>query len=157
LFSEAVFLTPAIRFLIGRGIFHKVIEYEHLEKGAVFASRAIGISLEKTIKTLVVELVPGGYCLVLMPGTKTISFKKLAQAAQVKRASLVDTHTAEKITGYLVGGISPFGTRKQLPVFMAEDLFDYAEVAINGGRRGIMLIMRPSDIAIVLEAKHLKV
>jgi Cys-tRNA(Pro)/Cys-tRNA(Cys) deacylase len=150
-------LTPAIRFLKGRNIFHKVIEYEHLEKGAVFASQAIGISLEKTIKTLVVELVPGGHCLVLMPGTKTISLKKLAQVTQAKRAALVDTHTAEKITGYLVGGISPFGTRKRFPVFIAADLLDHGEVAINGGKRGIMLIMRPTDIASALAAKPLKI
>jgi Cys-tRNA(Pro)/Cys-tRNA(Cys) deacylase len=146
-------LTSAIRFLEKHGIPFEVAEYEHLEKGAVFAARALGLPVDRTIKTLVVEVVPGGYYLVLMPGNKTISFRRLAKVLGAKRAAMVDTDTAERLTGYLVGGISPFGVRKQLPVLMEADLLAFDKVAINGGRRGVMLVMNPSDIVRTMRAE----
>lgn len=152
-FILGVFLTPAIQILKNLQVSHRVAEYEHLEKGAAFASRAIGVPLEKTIKTLVIELVPGGHCIVLMPGEKKISFKKLAKIRKAKRAAMVDIHTAEKLSGYRVGGISPFGFKNPLPVMMEHDLMEYDEVAINGGKRGVMLLMRPEDIVGVLDAE----
>ena len=117
-----------------------------MEKGALFASQAIGMPPERTIKTLVVELSPKDYLVVLMPGTKTISFKKLAKSRGVKRAAMVNTIQAERLTGYVVGGISPFGMKRQLPVAMEAGLLSFDSVAINGGRRGVMLIMDPRDV-----------
>jgi Cys-tRNA(Pro)/Cys-tRNA(Cys) deacylase len=146
-------LTPAIRFLEKHGIPFEVAEYEHQEKGAVFAARALGLPVDRTIKTLVVEVVPRGYYLVLMPGSKTISFRQLAKALGAKRAAMVDTDTAERLTGYLVGGISPFGVRKRMPVLIEKDLLAFDAVAINGGRRGLMLVMNPSDIVRTMQAE----
>ncbi len=148
--------TPAIKLLKKKGIKFEITEYLHEEKGAVFAAKAIGFPLERTIKTLVVDLGSKGYIMVLMPGDKNIDLKKLAAAFSVKRTAMADTATAERLTGYLVGGISPFGTRQTLPVVMEQCLFEFDRVAINAGKRGVMLIMDPKDIFSVVNGNCLE-
>jgi Cys-tRNA(Pro)/Cys-tRNA(Cys) deacylase len=142
--------TRAIQFLKRKGIPFEVIEYAHEEKGAEFAAQAIGFPLERTIKTLVVDLGHKTYRMVLMPGDRQLGLKQLARLYSVKRAAMVDTATAERLTGYFIGGISPFGARQRLPVVMDESLLRFGKVAINGGRRGVMLLMSPEDIKKVL-------
>ena len=139
--------TRAIQFLKQKGVPFEVLEYDHREKGASFASEATGFPLEKTIKTLVVDLGPGGNAMVLMPGDRKLDLKRLARLFSVKRAAMADTGTAERLTGYLVGGISPFGTAKQMPVVMEQCLAGLDRVAVNGGRRGVLLLMDPGDIS----------
>ena len=149
-------LTRAIRYLKEQGIPFEVAEYDHLDKGALFASQALGIPVERTIKTLVVEVSKKGYLVVLMPGSKTISFKKLAKIRGVKRAAMVNTAMAERLTGYLVGGISPFGMKQRLPVVIDAGLLAFEKVAINGGKKGVMLIMTPSDIIMTTGAEDIE-
>ena len=145
--------TRAIQFLKQKEIPFSVVEYEHTEKGAKFASEALDFPIEKTVKTLVVDLVPKGYALVLIPGDKTLSTKKLSRSLSVKRTKLVDVATAERVTDYKVGGISPFGTKQRIPVIMEQSLLGVKTVAINAGKRGVMLMMNPKDIVRALEAK----
>ncbi len=142
--------TRAIGFLKSRGIEFEVRKYDHKVKGAEFASEAIGYPLERTIKTLVVDAGRKGPFLVLMPGHMKLDLKKLASFLSIKRVSMADTRTAERLTGYLVGGISPFGTRKRLPVIIEGSLVKHEKVAINGGQRGTMVIMNPEDIVKLL-------
>jgi len=146
-------LTPAIEFLKDNRVPFELVEYEHLEKGAQFAAEAIGMPVEQTIKTLIVDLSPKKHVVVLMPGSKNISFKALAEARGAKRAAMVSMDMAERLTGYLVGGISPFGTKRPLEVVMDASLMTFEKVAINGGKRGVMLIMRPTDVARVTHAQ----
>jgi len=148
--------TWAIKLLNQKGIHFDVIEYEHEEKGAQFASEAIGFPLERTIKTLIVDLGPKGYIMMLMPGDKNINLKKLARSFSVKRTAMADKATAERLTGYLVGGISPFGIKIDLPVVMEEGLLKYDKVAINAGKRGVMLIMDPKDIQLAVNGNIFK-
>ena len=148
--------TRATEFLNRKGIPFKVVEYAHDKKGAIFASEAIGFPLERTIKTLIVHLDRKGYFIVLMPGDKTINLKRLAGAYSVKRAAMADMPTAERLTGYLVGGISPFGTKQNLPIVVEESLLNFNRVAINGGRRGLMLIMNPKDILLATNCDVLR-
>jgi Cys-tRNA(Pro)/Cys-tRNA(Cys) deacylase len=138
--------TRVIKILNQKGIHFDVIKYEHDEKGAVFAASAMEFPLERTIKTLVVDLGSKGYMIVLMPGDKNINLKRLADAFSVKRAAMADSSTAERLTGYLTGGISPFGSKHDLPVVMDNSLLRFHKVAVNGGKRGVMLIMDPKDI-----------
>jgi Cys-tRNA(Pro)/Cys-tRNA(Cys) deacylase len=138
--------TRAIAWLKKKKIRHEVVQYEHEKKGAAFAARAIGFPLEKTIKTLVVDLGEKTYALALMPGDRELVLKKMAQACGVKKAAMADPATAERLTGYHVGGISPLGLRQRLPVVMEESLLAHGAVMINGGQRGIMLKMAPEDI-----------
>ena len=144
--------TRAIKFLRQKGVSFDLVQYDHMQKGAKFASEAIGYPLDKTIKTLVADLGSKGHALVLMPGDKTLSTKKLAQAFGVKRTAMADAADAERVTGYQVGGISPFGTKRKLPVIMEKCLLKADAVAINAGQRGVMLVLKPEDIVSVLNA-----
>ena len=145
--------TRAIQFLIQKKIAFELIKYDHEEKGAEFAAAATGFSLAATVKTLVVDLGGKKYTLVLMPGDRQLSMKRQAKACGVKRAAMADTRTAERLTGYLVGGISPFGTKQKLPVVLEADILTFDKVLINAGRRGTMLKMTPPDIRKALTAK----
>ena len=143
--------TRAIQYLNKKGINFKVVEYEHDEKGAEFAARAIGFPLERIIKTLVVDLGHKKFCFSLLPGDKQLALKQLAKVCNVKRAAMVDTATAERLTGYLVGGISPFGAKQNLTAVIEKGLLKFDRVAINAGQRRVMLIMAPGDIIKALD------
>lgn len=144
--------TRGIQDLDQKGIAHELVEYDHREKGADFAARAVGFALAQTIKTLVVALDGDRCVLVLMPGNRQVSMKKVAALCGAKRAAMADTATAERLTGYLVGGISPFGVKRALPVVMDAAAAAYDRVMINAGRRGLMVKLAPSDIVPALAA-----
>ena len=145
--------TRGIKFLNSRKIKHDVVRYEHAAKGAEFAAQAVGFPLSRTVKTLVVALDNGAFVLVMMPGDRQLSMKKIAAACDAKRAAMADTATAQRLTGYLVGGISPFGTQKRMPAYMEIGLKNHPDVMINAGQRGIMVKMAPDDIVQALNAK----
>ena len=145
--------TRAIQFLKQRKVSFTVIKYRHVEKGAEFASKATGFALEQTIKTLVVDLGNQQYCLTLLPGSRQLDPKALARIFSVKRTSMAEISTAEKLTGYMVGGISPFGTRKSFPIVMESNIVNYEKIHINAGQRGAMLEMDPADIVRILKCK----
>ncbi len=149
--------TRGIKFLSQKGVPFEVVEYEHVEKGAAYASEAMGFPLEKTIKTLVVDIGQKGYVLALVPGSATLDLKTLAKQLGVKRAQMADTSTAERVTGYLVGGISPFGTKARLKAIMDKRLLAFDKVAINGGKRGTMVILDPKDIVRVIDCDTLPI
>lgn len=138
--------TRAIVFLQRRKVPHEVVRYVHEEKGAVFAAEAVGFALEAVVKTLVVDLGGRSHLLALVPGDRRLDLKKLATACGVKRAAMVEPAAAERITGYLVGGISPFGTKQRLPVLMERRLLDHDRVLVNAGRRGTMLKLAPGVV-----------
>jgi Cys-tRNA(Pro)/Cys-tRNA(Cys) deacylase len=145
--------TRAIQILKQKKIPFELIKYDHEEKGAEFAATATGYPLAATVKTLVVDLEGKKYALILMPGDRQLSMKRLAKACGVKRAAMADTRTAERLTGYQVGGISPFGTKQKLPVVMEADILTLDKILINAGQRGTMLKMAPLDIRKTLAAK----
>ena len=145
--------TRAISYLKKKKIPFDVVKYEHHEKGAEFAARATGYPLERTIKTLVVELDQKRYCLALLPGHRELDLKKLACFLAIKRTAMVDIKTAERLTGYLVGGISPFGTQQQLGTVMENSILNNEEILINAGQRGMMLKMAPGDIVRALDCR----
>lgn len=145
--------TRAIRYLEQKKVPFEIVKYEHEEKGAEFAARASGYPLERTVKTLVVDLGDGQYRLVLMPGNSQLSMKRLAKFCGVKRAAMADTRTAERITGYMVGGISPLGTKLNLGVVMEKSILKSEEILINAGQRGIMLKIAPEIIRALLDCK----
>ncbi len=142
--------TRAISFLRKKKIRFEIIKYEHREKGAEFAARATGYPVEHTVKTLVVELDRKGCCLALLPGDRELSLKKLATHLSVKRTAMADIKTAQRLTGYMVGGISPFGIKRRLPTVMEKCILNNPEVLINAGQRGVMIKMTPGDIVTAL-------
>jgi len=149
--------TRAILYLKKKKIPYEVVKYEHEEKGAEFAAKATGYPLERTVKTLVVELDRKSFCLALLPGHRELDLKKLASVCGAKRSAMVDIKTAERLTGYLVGGISPFGVQQRLETVMENSILNHKEVLINAGQRGVMLKMAPGDIVAALDCKALSI
>ena len=146
--------TPAVRLLKKAGVPFEVVTYRHEEKGAAFAAQATGVGLAAIAKTLVVALDTGLHVLALVPGDRRLDLKKTAALFTAKRAALADAATAQRLTGYLVGGISPFATKRALDVVMDTGLLAGGRVMINAGRRGMMLRMNPRDIADVLRCRE---
>ena len=141
------------KFLTQRGIEFTSHEYDYQIKGAKAAAEALHIPVERTVKTLVVLLGSGEYIFLLMPGHGKSSMKTLARTLQVKSAELAKDRDAERLTGYQVGGIGPFGSRTSLPVYMDIKSLDYDKIYINGGRRGLLLGMDPEVLVEVAQAE----
>lgn len=124
--------------------------YAHLVKGAAFAASALGIEPARLAKTLVVA-VDGDPVFVLVPGDRELSLKALARLAGGRSASLTEVRDAERLTGYRVGGISPFGARRALPVYAERTYLEHEQVALNGGARGLIIELARDDLVRVLE------
>ena len=150
--KQEIMTTRGIQYLKQSGVAHQIVKYDHKEKGAKFAAEAAGFPLAQTIKTLVAVMDAATFILVLMPGNSELSMKKIAKVCGAKRAAMADETSASRLTGYLVGGISPFGTKKRLPVIMEAALQNYPEVMINAGQRGTMVKLAPADIIRTLDA-----
>ena len=142
--------TTAIQLLKKAKIPFELLVYQHDQKGAAFAAQATGIPLEQTIKTLIADLGERRYVVALVPGDKQLDLKLLARALQVKSAGMADVPTAQRLSGYTVGGISPFGMRRRLETVLDNSIMNFASIAINAGKRGLMLRMAPQDIVGVL-------
>lgn len=145
--SEGVVVSSrGERFLIERGITFESLEYDFREKGSEYASEALDVPLDTMLKSLVVQLSDNRFIFVLMPSSKDISLKGLARTVGVKEAQMASERDAERITGYLVGGISPFGAKTSLPVYLDRGVLKYGEIYINGGRRGLILKLKVTDL-----------
>lgn len=143
--------TRATEALDRSGAAYRVHEYEVTEKvgdgyGEAVA-RAIGLSGERVFKTLVAQ-VDEEHVVAVIPVDRRLSVKRLARTVGGKSASLASPRTAERVTGYVTGGISPFGQRKQLRLVVDESAAGHETIAVSGGRRGIQLELAP---AVVLE------
>jgi Cys-tRNA(Pro)/Cys-tRNA(Cys) deacylase len=148
-----MFAMPATRgtALLDRlGVAYEQHPYEHLVKGAAFAASALGIEPARLAKTLVVA-VDREPVFVLVPGDRELGLKALARLAGGRSAALVETRDAERLTGYRVGGISPFGARRALPVYAERTYLEHERVALNGGARGLIIELDRDDLVRVLE------
>lgn len=151
-------VTPAIRVLRDRRVGFEPRQYPFVEHGGTkHASAMLGVPEHAVIKTLVMETESRQAFLVLMHGDMDVSTKHLARILGVKRVSPCDVPTAQKLTGYLVGGISPFGTRKELPVYAEKTVLSLERIYINGGKRGFLVEMDPRDIREILDVTEVEV
>ncbi|MDF1552988.1 MAG: aminoacyl-tRNA deacylase [Deferrisomatales bacterium] len=146
-------MTAGLRFLKQHKIAHDAREYDCRVKGAEYAAEALGWPVQQMAKTLVVKLGPREHCQVLMPGDRELSLKTLAREAGAKSATMTTPEEAEKLTGYLVGGIGPFGVRKAMPLWIDASLMDCERIGVNGGRRGLIVFLAPGDIVASLGAR----
>ena len=125
--------------------------YRYEERGGTaVSSRELGVDEHIVIKTLVMEDERKQPLIVLMHGDRDVSTKNLARQIGCKTVTPCDPEVAQKHTGYLVGGTSPFGTRKPLPVYLERTIADLDRIYINGGRRGFLIAMAPADLVRVL-------
>ncbi len=144
--------TRGIQCLDERGVEHEVLTYRHETKGARYAAQALGLPLEITIKSLVFRADDGSFLFALMSADGSVSEKKLARASRHKRVAPASPHDAQRITSYLVGGISPLGAKNKLPVFLDSAVAAHPDVVINAGARGTMLRLKTADLIAVAEA-----
>ncbi len=138
--------TPATRFLDSKKIPYAVHIYDYMEKGGTrVASESIGVDEHAMIKTLVME-VDRKPLIILMHGDMQVSTKSLARQLDVKEVIPCRPDIAQKHTGYMVGGTSPFGTRKELKVYIEKTITELETVYINGGKRGVILEIKREDL-----------
>ncbi len=150
--KEKTPVTTAVRVLRAAGVPYTDHPYGYEEKGGTAVSaRELGVDEHSVVKTLLMEDEAKSPLVVLMHGDRQVSAKELARRIGVKTVSTCSPETAHRHTGYLVGGTSPFGMRKAMPVFMEETILDLPRIYINGGRRGYLVGVDPKDVVRILK------
>jgi len=134
-----------MRFLREHGVPFVEHRYEHRVKGAAYAAEALGLDPAMVAKTLVANM-SGAFAFALVPGDRELSLRGLARAAGVPAASLAAERDAQRLTGYQIGGISPFGSRSELPVYAVSDWLERERIALNGGARGVIVELASADL-----------
>jgi len=151
-------VTTAIRALRSAGIPFTDHLYDYVEKGGTaVSSRELGVDEHCVVKTLVMEDDLKNPLIVLMHVDRQVSTRELARVLGVKPVAPCAPETAFRHTGYLVGGTSPFGTRRPLPVYMEETILSLPKIYINGGKRGYLVGIDPRDAARLLDPTVVRV
>lgn len=144
--------TPATTYLRQHGVAFEPHLYAYEERGGTSVSaRELGVDEHHVVKTLVMEDERRQPLIVLMHGDRTVSTKQLAREAKVKTVQPCQPDVAQRHTGYLVGGTSPFGTRKAMPVYMEASIAELPRIYINGGRRGFLVSLDPKEAVRLLQ------
>ncbi|MEM9203344.1 MAG: Cys-tRNA(Pro) deacylase [Actinomycetota bacterium] len=148
-------MTPAVELLRRLGIAHEVVQYDHDPSHPSFgveAVEALGIEPDMAFKTLMVTLDDGRNVIGVVPVACTLNLKAIASAAGAKKAAMTDPAEAERRSGYVVGGISPFGQKQVLPTFVDEWATALDRVYCSGGRRGLEVVVAPDAFVAALDA-----
>ncbi len=152
--KEHVSETPATQFLKRHQVAFSEHPYEYLEHGgALHSSAELGWDPFHVVKTLIMQDQDAKPLVVLMHGNRKVSTKNLARQIGAKSVEPCAPEVANRHSGYLVGGTSPFGTRRDMPVFMESTLLDLPKILINGGRRGYLVSIDPEVCVELLDAK----
>jgi Cys-tRNA(Pro) deacylase len=156
--KEKLPVTSAIRFLREYRVDFIERPYKYEEHGGTeIAAKALGADEHLMIKTLVMEEDQKTPFIILMHGDKQVSTKALARTIGVKSVNPCTPEVALKHTGYMVGGVSPFGTKKPLPVYVEESILNLPKMFINAGRRGLLAEMSPSELIRILNPISVRV
>lgn len=156
--KERIPITPAVRILREQGVEFKAYPYKYEEKGGTTsAAKQLCLDEHGVIKTLVMEDNTKAPLIVLMHGDREVSTKALARAIGVKSVAPCSPQVATRHTGYTVGGISPFGTKKRLPVYVEVSILDLPKICINAGRKGLLVEISPLDLAKILSPTPVQV
>ena len=152
--KEHVSETPATQFLRARKVVFTEHPYEYLEHGGALHSAAVlGLDPFTVVKTLVMQDQNAKPLIVLMHGNRKVSTKNLARQIGAKSVEPCTPEVAHRHSGYLVGGTSPFGTRRAMPVYVEESILALPRIAINGGRRGFLVQIDPQVCVQLLNAQ----
>lgn len=147
--------TNAVKWLAAQGVAFRVHTYEFTEIGAEHAAAAVGRPLEMVCKTLVLKATGNAYWLAIVPGDQRFDAHRIAAALGLPHMDMAPPAEAEKITGYKVGGISPFAQRRKLPTVIEEALLALDTLIVNGGRRGVLVELATTELVRLLEARPL--
>ena len=146
--------TRATQALDKAGVAYEIHGYVYdpdADKVGLQAAEGLGVSAGMVLKTLM-AVVDGKPACVVVPSDREVSMKKLAAALKGKSAQMMKPADAERLTGYVVGGISPFGQKRPVPTVMEESVLDLPQVFLNGGQRGLQVKLAPADALRVLGA-----
>jgi len=150
--------TNAIRYLLERGIEFEPVFYKYEEHGGTRVSaRELGVDEHMVVKTLIMETDAGEPLIVLMHGDNEVSTKQLARLLNVKSIKPCDPKVANRHSGYMVGGTSPFGTKRRMPVYCEAGILELDKISINGGARGFLVRIDPRDLGKALEVTLVQV
>jgi Cys-tRNA(Pro)/Cys-tRNA(Cys) deacylase len=147
-------VTPAVRALEAAGVSFSLHEYRHDPSAGAFgeeAASALGLDPDRVFKTLLVT-ADGGPAVAIVPVKRRLSPKAVAAALGVKRVDLAAPADAQRLTGYVVGGISPFGQRREFPTVIDGTCEQHDVIYVSGGRRGLEVCVSPADVIRLLEA-----
>ena len=151
-------VTAAVRELRANKVEFTDHLYEYEEKGGtVVSARELGVPEHAVVKTLVMEDEDRNPLIVLMHGDLKVSTRELARIIGVKTIAPCNPDTANRHSGYVVGGTSPFGTRKKMPVYMEETVLELPKIYINGGKRGYLVGIVPREVVRMLAPEMVKV
>ena len=146
--------TPATALLRAHGVAFTEHPYDYVEHGgAAESARPLGLAGHLVVKTLVMQDQDARPLIVLMHGDRTVSTKRLARQIGAKSVQPCTPEAAQRHSGYQVGGTSPFGTRRAMPVFIEESILQLPRIALNGGRRGYLVQLDPQVCVQLLDAR----
>jgi Cys-tRNA(Pro) deacylase len=146
--------TPATQFLRRHGVAFTEHVYDYVDKGGTAeSSRQLGVPEHEVVKTLVMQDERAQPLVVLMHGDRQVSTKNLARAIGAKSVEPCTPETAQRHSGYQVGGTSPFGTRKPMPVYVEAGVLALPRILVNGGRRGYLVGIDPKQLTALVGAK----
>ena len=149
-------MTPAVDFVRRSGVEHEILEYEHDPASASYgleAAQVLGLAPERVYKTLVASLADGRLVVAIVPVERQLDLKALAACTGTKRAVMADGRAAERATGYVLGGISPLGQKRRLPMVLDESALSLDRIYVSGGRRGLEIGLAPSDLVSLTRAE----
>lgn len=151
-------MTPAVTQLQALAISHELVSYHHdpsAESYGAEAADVLGLDPAVVFKTLLGQLSgpTEGLVVAVVPVTHKLDLKALAKAAGAKKAVMADPASAERATGYLVGGISPVGQKTKLPTFIDESALEFKTVHVSGGRRGLEIALTPADLVTATDGR----
>jgi Cys-tRNA(Pro) deacylase len=149
--KDKVPATQAIRVLREQGVAFETHVYDYVEKGGTAASSsALGVDEHAVVKTLIMENEQREPLIVLMHGDKQVSTRALARTLGARSIQPCKPEVADKHSGYQVGGTSPFGTKRAMPVYLERSVLALERIWVNGGRRGLLVSLAPSELVRVL-------
>lgn len=149
-------MTPAINLLKKNKCDFKIHKYDHDPECTNFgeeAAQKLGLDENQVYKTLLVELSPKELVVCVLPVANQLSLKEVATAFDVKKAVMAAKDEAQKVTGYLLGGISPLGQKKLLRTVLDKSVEKYETIFVSGGKRGLDIEVKPKDLQTLLKAK----
>jgi Cys-tRNA(Pro)/Cys-tRNA(Cys) deacylase len=148
-------MTPALLFLENKKVSFELLEYLHDENSQNFANEAsekLGLAPEVVFKTLVVEVDKDNFVVAIVPSDKQLSMKKLAKAVAGKKAVMAEARKVKSMSGYVLGGVSPFGQKKRLITLLDSSASHFDKIYVSGGRRGLEIAISPDSIKQLLNA-----
>ena len=153
-------MTPAINILKKNRCNFKIHKYDHDVNCTNYgyeAAEKLNLSEDRVFKTLLVQLEPKQLAVAVIPVSSTLSLKLIAQALNSKKAVMANKDEAQKVTGYLLGGISPLGQKKLLSTIIDVSAKNFETIFVSGGKRGLDIELNPEDLIKILNCKYYKV